>query len=307
MYRKVYQTGSFNAKEKVLLAQKGFEWDEVQKMVVADDSLWNDYFKAHPDARLFHAKVIENYDDLCIILGNDQATGSCSENDDEIYLDLTADKEDLDSVIMSKIRSDEKQAKNLRWTEEMDCCLGKVLVEQVKMGYKIDNILQREAYNTAATVLNENFGPDLTKDHIRNRLRTWKKHYGVLKELLSHPGFRWDEKWKMIIVNDSVWNDYIKVQDYCSFIRWKNIFGNESKLPKTADALKCPGAEFASQIDSFLLSIEYNVDHSNLTLEHIKLEDIKESGGFHRFSDISEPKPTLLGLLDFLNELASSH
>lgn len=40
---------------------------------------------------------------------------------------------------------------------------------------------------------------------------------------------------------------------------------------------RCPGAEFASQIDSFLLSIEYNVDHSNLTvhrvtsLEHIKL------------------------------------
>lgn len=169
------------------------------------------YLQAHPDARLFHAKVIENYDDLCIILGNDQAIGSCSENDDGIYLDLTADKEDLDSVIMSKIRSDEKQAKNLRWTEEMDCCLGKVLVEQVKMGYKIDNILQREAYNTAATVLNENFGPDLTKDHIRNRLRTWKKHYGVLKELLSHPGFRWDEKWKMIIANDSVWNDFIKV------------------------------------------------------------------------------------------------
>lgn len=167
--------------------------------------------QAHPDAGIFRAKFIENYDELCIIIGNNQAIASCSENGAENDVDLTADKEVVDTAIVSEVRSDEKPSKNLRWTEEMDRCLGEILVEQVKKGHKIDNILQREAYDTAHTALSEKFGPDLTRDHIRNRLRTWKKQYGVLKELLSHTGFEWDETRKTIIANDSMWNDYVKV------------------------------------------------------------------------------------------------
>lgn len=148
---------------------------------------------------------------MCIIIGNDQALESVSDSDTEINVDLTVGGEGVDAGIVSEIQSDDRHTKNLRWTEEMDRCLGKILVEQVNKGNKIDKILQREAYDAAVLALNEKFGPDLTKEHIRNRLRTWRKQYLILKEFLSHSGFKWDAMQKMIIASDSVWDDYVKV------------------------------------------------------------------------------------------------
>ncbi|XP_057955678.1 uncharacterized protein LOC131149329 [Malania oleifera] len=234
---------------KELLAQKGFEWDEVHKMVVADDSVWSAYIKAHPDARAFRAKLIENYDELCIIIGNDEATASYSDNVAEADVDLTIEKEGVKPAIMSENQTDDKQTKKLRWSDEMDSCLSKILVEQVKRGSKIDNILQREAYDTAVIALNEKFGPELTKDHIRNRLKTWKKQYGVLKELISQTGFEWDGAQKMVVANDSAWNDYTKTHPDARAFRgrvvenynpWCIIFGNNSAVEgysRTGDEL----------------------------------------------------------------------
>lgn len=103
------------------------------------------------------------------------------------------------------------KVKYMAWTSEMDRCLTEILVEEVKKGNKIDSTLKPAAYRAALTALNENFGLDLTKEHIRNRLKTWRKQFGILKELLAHKGFKWDETRKMVIADNSVWNDYSKV------------------------------------------------------------------------------------------------
>ena len=226
---------------KELLIQRGFVWNETQKMVVADDALWNEYIKvtslsviryamhsisllfyvgcliflcylqAHPDSRIFRAKSIENYDELCSILGNDQAAASFSDNVAEIDVNFTVDNGDPDIAIVSEIQTDGNQNKSLRWTEEMDRWLGKILVDQVRKGLKVDKALQTEAYDTTVSALNAKFGLQLTKYNIKNRLKTWKKQYELLKEILSHAGFKWDETRKMITANDSTWNDYIRV------------------------------------------------------------------------------------------------
>lgn len=211
---------------KDLLTQRGFKWEKAQKMVVADDSAWNNYIKAHPDARHFRSKVIEHYEELCIILGNNQATTSCSVNGAETEAELMMNNEDMETQtpdMVSQIQSDEKQTRNLRWTEEMDYCLGKILAGQVQKGYNIDNIIQREAYDTTALALNTKFGPDLTKDQITNRLKTWKKQFAVLKELVSHPGFAWDATMKMIVASDSAWKDYIKTHPDAKLFRGSAI------------------------------------------------------------------------------------
>ncbi|KAJ1384112.1 Myb/SANT-like domain [Sesbania bispinosa] len=197
---------------KELLAHRGFVWNKTQKMVVADDSAWNDYIRVHPDARIFRAKSIENFDKLCVVLGNDQTVASSSDNVTEIDVNFTVAKEDPDCFIVAEIQTDGigNLTKNLRWTEEMDRWLAKVLVDQVRKGLKVDKVLQTEAYDTAVLAMNAKFGFHLTKYNIKNRLKTWKKQYELLKELLSHAGFKWDESKKMITANDSTWDDYIR-------------------------------------------------------------------------------------------------
>ncbi|KAF7815604.1 L10-interacting MYB domain-containing protein-like isoform X4 [Senna tora] len=214
---------------KELLAHKGFEWDEAQKMVIADNSVWIDYIRAHPDARIFRAKIIENYDELCIIIGNDQTNASCFENVTLINVDMTVDKKDLDPITVSEIHSVGSQSKILRWTDEMDHFLGEILVDQVKKGNKVDRILQTEAYETAVSALNAKFGPCITKDHIKNHLKTWKKQYELIKELLSHAEFEWDETRKMIVANDSTWNHYIKKHPDARTFRAR-VFENYDQL-----------------------------------------------------------------------------
>ncbi|PPD75367.1 hypothetical protein GOBAR_DD27706 [Gossypium barbadense] len=195
---------------KELLAQSGFKWDEKQRMVVADACVWKDYTVAHPDARQFQERPIDNYEELCIIIGNDQAIVGCLENVEETYMQSAASGDGLDAASSSDIHGDDNHVRNLRWTDAMDYYLGKSLVEKVKEGHKMDNALPWEAYDTVLSTLNEKIGFVLTKDHIRNRLKTWKKQYGTLRDLLSHPGFKWDRTWKMIIADDSVWTNYVK-------------------------------------------------------------------------------------------------
>lgn len=133
-----------------------------------------------------------------------------SDNGAEVKEILTKSKDGADSLIVLDVQSSDK-AKKLRWTSDMDNYLGKTLVEYVMKGCKLDKTLQRGVLDLAVSAFNEKYGPDLTKEHIRNRLRTWKKRYRILKELLSHDGFSWDETRKTIIANNSVWDDYIKV------------------------------------------------------------------------------------------------
>lgn len=196
---------------KELISHRGFVWNKTQKMVVANDSVWNDYIKEHPDAKIFRAKSIENYDKLCIILESDQSIARFSDNVTEIDVNFTVDDEEPDLVILSETQTDGNLTKHLRWTEEMDHWLGKILVDQVRKGLKIDNVFQTEAYDKAVSAMNAKFGHHLTKFHIKNRLKTWKKQYEIAKEILSHAGFKWDETKKMIIANDSTWIDYIRV------------------------------------------------------------------------------------------------
>jgi len=97
------------------------------------------------------------------------------------------------------------------WTNEMDKCLTEALSEQVKKGNKMDNIFKPAAFSGALKTLNEKYGMYVTKGNIKNRLKTWRKQFGVLKELISQSGFMWNETKKMVVADNSVWNDYIKV------------------------------------------------------------------------------------------------
>lgn len=149
---------------------------------------------------------------MCVIIGcNDppESSVNITEND----LDLIAENEAVvaEETYYNEVDNAKDKGKYISWTDEMDRCLTQLLVQQVMLGNKLDKNFKPVAYMAALTVLNEKFGLDLTKENIRNRLKTWKKQYGLVKELLSHGGFEWDERYKMVVATDSDWNEYIKV------------------------------------------------------------------------------------------------
>ncbi|XP_022153211.1 uncharacterized protein At2g29880-like isoform X2 [Momordica charantia] len=208
-------------------------------MLVAKDSVWDVSVERNPDARLLRGTVIENYDELCIIIGYDNPSES-SLNPANVNLDLTANNEAINAGVVCYNQSNNAAEKEnfITWTEEMDTCLSKLLVEQVVLGNRIEETFKTAAYTAALTVLNERFALDLTKENIRSRLNTWEKQYGRVKLLLSHDGFEWDERHKMVVANDFDWTAYIKKHPDDQDLRAKSIdnynelcmiFGNEQR------------------------------------------------------------------------------
>jgi hypothetical protein len=104
-----------------------------------------------------------------------------------------------------------EKGKSVTWTDEMDLCLTELLVKQVMLGNKLEKNFKTSAYIATLAVLNERFDLNLTIENIKSRLRTWKKQYVLMKEMLSRGGFEWDEGRKMVVATDSTWNEYIKV------------------------------------------------------------------------------------------------
>ncbi|KAK9139261.1 hypothetical protein Scep_008942 [Stephania cephalantha] len=76
---------------KLLLDQEGFAWDETRQMVTADDSVWHDYIKAHPDAKQYITRPVTYYKDLCVIFKDASF--------DERHSDLAQNAEQHDEIL----------------------------------------------------------------------------------------------------------------------------------------------------------------------------------------------------------------
>nr|XP_017192361.2 uncharacterized protein At2g29880-like [Malus domestica] len=59
-------------------SNSGFGWDANTKRFVADDEVWEEYFRAHPDQRNIRKKSCDDFEDLQIVLGNATAIGKHS-------------------------------------------------------------------------------------------------------------------------------------------------------------------------------------------------------------------------------------
>ncbi|KAL7170507.1 hypothetical protein ACSBR2_035390 [Camellia fascicularis] len=54
----------------------GFGWDDHRKMVTTPDDIWDQYVKAHPKAKVFRKKGLDNMDLLDVLFANFQATSA---------------------------------------------------------------------------------------------------------------------------------------------------------------------------------------------------------------------------------------
>ncbi|KAJ1413099.1 Myb/SANT-like domain [Sesbania bispinosa] len=122
------------------LLKQGFSWNEQQRMLSADDGVWDAYIKAHPHARKYRLKTLPNYHDLELIFRN--------VSEDEIS---NLHQEKIHEYVNSKTKTGEgKGSRNSSgtdrtrtcWTPAMDHCL-----IDLKQFNDVDNLLQQDGFS----------------------------------------------------------------------------------------------------------------------------------------------------------------
>ncbi|KAJ9537526.1 hypothetical protein OSB04_030259 [Centaurea solstitialis] len=219
---------------KTMLGQGVFSWDETRHMVVAEDYVWDSYIKAHPDARPYKTKAVQNFSDLCLIYGYTTADGrySRSSHDTDIcdephganlgvlanVIFLLCSGDGLGSPTPSNV-----ERSRTDWTSAMDEYFAGLLLGQREKGNKLDNSYTKVAWSEMLISFNEKYGPQHTKRILRHRYKKLFKYYTDMKVLLKQDGFSWDAKEKKIVAKDDVWDAYIKGHPQARSYRTKSM------------------------------------------------------------------------------------
>ena len=106
------------------------------------------------------------------------------------------------------------------WTKEMERKLLDLLLEQVNLGRKGDGGFRREAWSAIERRFNTELKLNLGKENFRNKLKTWKTGYRIMKDLRNTSGFGWNEVTQCVDAEDSVWDELLKVMSSSKFFQY---------------------------------------------------------------------------------------
>ncbi|XLS85014.1 hypothetical protein HN51_035180, partial [Arachis hypogaea] len=100
---------------------------------------------------------------------------------------------------------------NLRWSDDMDEVLLNALAEKASKGNRHDGSWTTEAYANVVKTLSIAIGPHITKNHIKNRMKTLKDHFAETYDLFHHLSrFAWNPVTRKFEAEEEVWQDFIK-------------------------------------------------------------------------------------------------
>ncbi|XP_077210135.1 uncharacterized protein LOC143845638 [Tasmannia lanceolata] len=190
-----------------------------------------------------------------------------------------------------------KARKKNHWGEDEDRLLVTSLAHQVALGNKIANGFKELALNAVAHDLTIRIGRDITKDHVRNRMKTMKTNYRILHTILSRSGFGWDTIQCKISVENEVKNDYLQSSPghlrffntrYPLYEEWKYVFGEDHATGEfLAVKVPTPGssgkrtrgadAKLGQNMDRLSDSIRMMADAITSTAEVHDLSHLKDS------------------------------
>ncbi|QHO12373.1 L10-interacting MYB domain-containing protein [Arachis hypogaea] len=128
---------------------------------------------------------------------------------------------------------------NLRWSDEMDEVLLNALVEEALKGNRHDGSWTTEAYANVVKTLSIAIDPHITKNHIKNRMKTLKDHFAEAYDLFHHLSeFAWNPVIRQFEAEEEVWQYFIKEKPHAK--KWKKM------QIKHYDTLKLFGADRAT-------------------------------------------------------------
>ncbi|XP_038700570.1 L10-interacting MYB domain-containing protein [Tripterygium wilfordii] len=207
---------------KNLLSQDGFSWDETREMVVADDSVWNAYIQAHPDARSYRTKPVLNFNDLRVIYEYTTADGRYSRSSHDVDIDDEVLGVNMGDGMVSLAASSSERPRT-DWTADMDQYFIELMLDQVGRGNKTDSAFNKQAWTDMLALFNAKFGPQHGKRVLRHRYKKLWKYYLDMTKILNQNGFSWDETQHMIIADDDAWDAYIKGHPYARAYKMKAL------------------------------------------------------------------------------------
>lgn len=116
---------------------------------------------------------------------------------------------------MESDQSSNPQTGRTTWTPPMDRLFIGLMEDQVQKGQLLDGQFSKYAWTHFVDNFKQSFGSSFTKDVLKNRMKTLKKNYVVVSTLRGQSGFGWDQSREIVIADDAVWDDYIKVCNLC--------------------------------------------------------------------------------------------
>ena len=86
-----------------------------------------------------------------------------------------------------------------------------LLLEQVHLRQKGEGGFKKEAWTAIERTFNAGMNLNLSRDHFKNKLKTWKVGYRVMKDLKNTSGLAWNEETQTVDVEDFMWDELLKV------------------------------------------------------------------------------------------------
>ncbi|KAL2556803.1 uncharacterized protein Fot_01542 [Forsythia ovata] len=118
------------------------------------------------------------------------------------------------------------------WNDEMDGFLIIALVNQVLVGHKrSDNGFTSFQISKAMESVKQGCGVVVTEKNVRSQLKTLKREYAEVSQLLSISGFGWDPETGRITADTLAWEELVKGKP--DFGKWR------SKLCRRYDDMEC--------------------------------------------------------------------
>ncbi|KAL2511151.1 Myb DNA-bind 3 domain-containing protein [Abeliophyllum distichum] len=122
--------------------------------------------------------------------------------------------------------------RQVRWNDDMDGFMIISLVNQVLAGHKrSDNGFTLFQISKAVESMKHGCGIVVSEKNVRSRLKTLKREYDELSQLLSISGFGWDVQTCRITADSLAWDDLVKGKP--DFGKWR------SKLCRRYDDMEC--------------------------------------------------------------------
>ncbi|XP_059643096.1 L10-interacting MYB domain-containing protein-like isoform X2 [Cornus florida] len=232
---------------KSLLEHGEFCWDETRQMVTADDQVWDDYIKAHPEARAYRTTTVPDFANLSIIFGNENSKGRNNGLDHTVEFTngmhegkIGGESGGSQSATISAAHGDQCGSSQLvegvdnretpttersktNWKPPMDRYFIEIMLEEIHRGNTSGTSFRKEAWTHMLDLLNSKFGLQLDKETLRVRFRKLRMQYNAVKILLDHGGFHWDETRQMVVASDIVWDNYLKAHPEAQAYRTKTL------------------------------------------------------------------------------------